>query len=170
VSIAIRWGFLPAEIRDAVRPYLLNYLWILPSWVHLLHVGYTVVDADSPGTTAEMKSAPSYRQATLTVYAAWLSESPTRRERIILHELIHPTYAPVLIATNDAVKAIIATSTPGYAIVAESLRSTSEGATVDLERALFGKRFPPPPFTEEEDEQAPAADALEKRGEITSSE
>lgn len=167
MSIVIRWGFLPKEVRDAARPYLMDYLWLLPTWVHLLHVGYAVRDEDNPGSTAEMKSAPSYHTATLTIYGMWLNESPARRERIILHELIHPTYAPVLIATNDAVKAIIPTNTPGYSIVAESLRSTAEGATVDWERALFGKHYPPPPFTEEEDEQAPPAD-VQERGTFTS--
>lgn len=168
MSVSIRWGFLPKEVRDAARPHILNYLWVLPSWVHLLHVQYSLTDEGDTGTLASMNSAPSYRFATLTIFGRWLNESPERRERHILHELIHPTNAPLIVATHELVKVVVETDSPTYKIGMESVRAASEGATVDWERALFGLHRPPPQYTEEEDEQALSLDVLEKKGQITS--
>lgn len=168
MTLAIQWGFLPKEVRDAARPHIINYLWLIPSWVHTLRVQYQTVDPDDSGSTASMNSNHAYRHAVLTIYGLWMSESPARRERIILHELIHPTNAPLVIAVHELAKACVDPGSIGYKIGMESIRSTSEGATVDLERALFGLYRPPPPFTEEEDEQAPAADLAQSPGQVTS--
>lgn len=170
MKVAIRWGFLPKEVRDAARPHILNYLWLLPSWVHLLHVQYSLVDGDDTDTLASMNSAPSYRYATLTIYGRWLNESPERRERNILHELIHPTNAPLIVAVHELVKAVVEKDSPSYRIGMETIRAASEGSTVDWEHTLFGQHRSPPPFTEEEDEQAPAADQIARKGQETSTQ
>lgn len=158
------WRFLPVEARNAVRPLLLKYLWVLPSWVHELNVEFRA-EGDS---TASMSSNLSYRTCTLTVYAGWLTECPKQRERLIAHELIHPANAPLLESALEIVNMVLEEDTPAHKLATERLRVASEGATVDWERAVSGICRPPPPFFEEEDEQAPAVDQLEKKGQITS--
>ena len=155
--LTILWGYCPPEVRSALRPILLRYLWLVPSWVQTLHVGWD----DSPdNANANMATSaqPEYRQGQLTVSPGWLGAVPAARRTDVIHELLHFPLAPVVIEHRDLTARLLddggAPQFHGYA--QEQWRRVFEGCVQDLAAAigLMPGPFPTVPYVEVEDDDA----------------
>jgi hypothetical protein len=159
--LTIYWGFMPAEVRASVRPLLVEYLWMLPTWTQRLYVRYSDVHndgADGGGVVRAMvKAVPEYRYAELTVYAAWLHDSPVDRRRTIVHEMAHTPHALLGLEAERSIDTLLpADDAPKFREYAqENVRKAVEAATEDWTHAILRVlpgHLPRVPFEEIEDE------------------
>lgn len=156
--IRILWGYCPQEVRGALRPALIDYLWLLPPWCRSLYVAWD--DSPEDGTTALRTSAqPEYRQAQIHVCPGWLGAVPHSRRMQVAHELLHVPLAPMVDGHNDLVDRLLddAPSYRGYA--KEQWRLMFEGAVQDLAASVASLTgpFPEVAFVEVEDDDQQGA-------------
>ncbi|HEY4699383.1 MAG TPA: hypothetical protein VIH27_03325 [Nitrososphaerales archaeon] len=91
----IRWGFFPPEVRNVVRPILLNYLWLVPPWIRVLHLGYGVSKTDNYWAEGSSETNEHYRWTNITIFGHWLDSNESNRRLSIIHELLHISLAPM---------------------------------------------------------------------------
>lgn len=146
------WGYCPPEVRSALRPILLDYLWLVPSWVQTLYVRWEERPED-PDTSALSGAQPEYRQAQLTICTGWLSAIHASRRTMLVHELVHMPLAPMVIEHEDIAKRLLddAPRFSGYSL--GQWRRVLEGAVQDLAVAvsMLPGPFPAVAFVEVED-------------------
>lgn len=166
--ITICWGFMPAETRNAFRPILTQYLWLLPSWMRLLHVGYR--HAHENGDEQSLASCsvqPEYRQGAILVYAPWMSSNARERRQTVIHEMLHVPLGPMVKEQEEALDRLVPEDeAPKFRdTLKEQWRQRFEGSVQDLTFSismLDPTRLPTVPFIEEEDEQALANDQVDR--------
>lgn len=125
---------VPAEIIEAVRPILDRWSHLAPAWCHDLRVCYS---SESAGTTlCSIGISPEYRNAALTVYPAWLTEDPEKREAAIRHELIHIALEPTVAFVSDALKRLLPKDERLREWLRDKWRQAFEGSVCDLEAAF----------------------------------
>jgi len=156
--IQILWGYCPQEVRHAIRPILVDYLWLLPSWCRSLYVAWDDKYADQ--TTAMYTTAqPEYRQAQIHVCPSWLGGIPHTRRKGVAHEILHIPLAPMVGGHDDLLGRLL-NDAPGYQGYAkEQWRLAFEGSIQDLAAsvvALSGP-FPEVAFIEVDDDDCAAA-------------
>lgn len=124
---------VPTEVREAVHPLLLEAMWLLPTWLHLLRVRFTepTNSGDSMSTTAHEE----YRAGTLWIHPSWLMHTD-RAHRLadVRHEFIHFPLEGVYKAAQAAIKMLA--SDQVQALCIETLRVSLERAVVDLEQSI----------------------------------
>ena len=151
--IQILWGYCPPEVREALRPILVDYLWLLPPWCRSLYVAWDDKYADRD---AAMYSAaqPEYRQAQLRVCPLWLAAIPQVRRQNVAHELLHIPLVPVVQGHDDLLTRLL-DDAPGYQGYAkEQWRLAFEGTVQDLAAsvAALSGPFPEVAFVEVDDD------------------
>src|SRR5690606_33069749 len=85
----IRWDPMPEAVRQIIRPLLVQYLWLLPTWCHLLRVGYQTDEEGLEGAQAVTSASVEYRHARIVFCGEWLTSNPTERRLTVIHELLH---------------------------------------------------------------------------------
>ena len=159
-TLRILWGYCPPEIRTALHPILVDYLWLVPSWCQALYVRWDgkPEDLDSNATSS---AQPEYRQAQLYIHPGWLAEIHTTRVHNVIHELVHIPVAPMVVEHEDLVKRLLddAPAFRGYA--KEQWRRSFEGTVQDIATAIgqLPGPFPSVAFDEVDDDDVtpPAA-------------
>jgi hypothetical protein len=129
---------VPKEIRDAAHPLILDAMWLLPTWLHLLRVRFTepTNSGDSMSTTANEE----YRSGTLYIHPSWLMHTDDRwRAADMRHEFIHFAIEGVYNAAQAAIKMLA--SDQVQALCVERLRIALERAVVDLEQSIKTKIY-----------------------------
>lgn len=131
---------VPAEIKEAVHPLILEAMWLLPTWLHLLRVRFTepTQSENSMSTTA----SEEYRAGTLYIHPPWLMHTdPEHRLADVRHEFIHFAVEGIYYAAQAAIKMLA--SDQVQALCIERLRIALERAVVDLEQSIKVKFYPP---------------------------
>lgn len=125
---------MPKELRDAVRPHLDRWLWVVPPWCRIIHVCHRHACDDTPGIVASNETSVEYRWARVAVYPAWLDQDDDERSRSALHELLHVILAPM----HDVLSGVLeqTENEPFASTVEEDFRRAMEGAVQDLTFAL----------------------------------
>jgi hypothetical protein len=125
---------MPAEVVAAVRPHLDAWLVLLPTWVHVVRVGWDDAPDDKHGgtTAATMSCLPEYREVLLTVTSFWLSMDDAHRATLIRHELLHPASWTMLQAFNDAIVIVRRKNQDLAKLLEEKFRVAEESAIQDL--------------------------------------
>ncbi|HSW29284.1 MAG TPA: hypothetical protein VLH75_07280 [Longimicrobiales bacterium] len=158
--ITILWGYCPHEVRAALRPILLDYLWLVPSWCQTLYVRWNERPEDGD-QSAGSDAQPEYRQAQLTICPGWLSAVHQSRISAVVHELLHLPLAPMVIEHVGLTKRLLDDAERFHAYSEEQWRRVFEGAVQDLAAAVsvLPGPFPAVAFIEVEDDDAPSGAA-----------
>lgn len=82
----------PVMLSRDIESLLEDKLWILPTWMQRLYVGW---QADNESDDANMRVDKDYRFARLTICGHFLTNSPIRQHEILYHELIHCQISPI---------------------------------------------------------------------------
>lgn len=128
---------VPAEARDALRPYLDAYAWLVPAWCHRVYVYWLASDGEDGDTDAEVNPMFDYRYAKLTFYANWLAGPPERRGAVVAHELLHIVTNPLMRYIRRVAKDAFEEDEPKlFAHVEEGLRERCEGVIEDLAQMI----------------------------------
>ncbi len=94
MSAEVLWAEpMPPEIRRAVLPLLRKHRAIVPAWCRQITVTYAQNGDD--GAIATCQPSVRYRHAFVNIAPPFLSETPANRERVVVHELVHITLAPL---------------------------------------------------------------------------
>lgn len=129
--IKIRFdGEVPDEVQAAIAPLIDKWLWLLPTWVHLLYVQFTEHEASLSTSCDE-----EYRKVRLYIHAGWLVASPEIRDSNVCHEFIHVLTDP-LFQFGGQVCDVLEKDSALHKWAREQLRLAVERSTVDLEYAI----------------------------------
>lgn len=155
--LILRWGYLPNEVRLALQPILVQYLWILPGWCRTLRLDYHLSDN---GADASTSGEFEYRQARIHIHGGWLDGSPSIRRAEIIHELLHIPLLPMVDNHNEDIGRLFEDSeAPKFkATLEEQWRKSFEGAVQDLAYSILQiptESLPIVHVIEEEDEHPP---------------
>lgn len=134
----VRFDGLPAEVKKAVEKYVKQYLYLLPTWCHLLHIQYQPM-GPSEEELAAVSTSHEYRQAEICIYARFLEEPEHARAEAVAHEMLHVSLAPLA----DYARSLVERLTPDDTLrnhFVEEITARMEGAVVDLTYALTVKR------------------------------
>jgi hypothetical protein len=85
------------EVRAAIEPHLLKWSFLIPAWCSEVNVTWR--DDDLDGALSVIVHY-EYRRADISVLPNFLS-SPHRRERNVVHELLHIVLGPMLNTERD---------------------------------------------------------------------
>lgn len=130
---------VPNEVKEAAHPLIVEAMWLLPTWLHLLHVRFTepVNSSTSMSTTANEE----YRSGTLYIHPCWLMQvDREHRAADLRHEFIHFPLEGLYNAAQAAIKMLA--NDQVQALCVERLRIALERAVVDLEQAIKVKLRP----------------------------
>lgn len=83
---------IPDEIKEAIDPFLTEFLWLLPPWLQSLTLGYRCRQTDDAAITTVNKS---YRWAVVTIGSPYLLYNNEERRDAIIHEILHMVQAPL---------------------------------------------------------------------------
>jgi len=130
---------LPKEMRSIFKKAIDKYSELVPTWCHVIYV--KLEDVDEDGSPAHIQVQERYREATITLSTAILSEEPKERiDRIILHEIIHILIDPLAtVAQRVIAKTIENEKFKGWA--EGQLEEKEEAVIQDLLRIF--KKYPP---------------------------
>jgi hypothetical protein len=104
----------------------------VPGWVADLHVMWDENDNESRAT---MTTQQEYRQATLTLAAAFLSDPVEKRAQVMRHEIMHLPTQPLVDVLASLLDACgVDDKLKAWAM--EQIRKAQEGAVCDLEIML----------------------------------
>ncbi|MBW6457419.1 MAG: hypothetical protein K0A98_16175 [Trueperaceae bacterium] len=152
-TLKILWGYCPTEVRAALRPILVDYLWLVPPWCQSLYVRWEGKPED-PDSNASSSAQPEYRQAQLSVHPGWLAEIHATRVHNVIHELVHVPVAPMVVEHEDLAERLLddAPRFRGYA--QEQWRRSFECAVQDIATAIgqLPGPFPVVSFVEVDDD------------------
>lgn len=133
---------LPAEVRQAVEPYITAHAHRLPGWVYELRVGF---DDNNQDANAWNRTNPEYRWARINVCAGFLTESAEDRNEIVLHELVHIPVQALVNAAWRLCEEVKEQSPAAERLAREAVRVAMEGAVTDVTCMLLdaiGERAP----------------------------
>lgn len=132
----IRWDAMPPEIRKAAEPIINRYAWLLPTWCHVLTVGYE--NTADTSSVATCDAEPEYRQARIAINQAWLEQSAGDRRAALVHELAHLVVAPLAKFAESMVEKLF--NEPAKSIMDEQFRVAMESTVEDFAAAVHGRR------------------------------
>lgn len=163
--LIVRWGYLPNEVREALRPLLHQYLWLVPGWCRLLQVRYQQGHEGGEAVQAQMSVSEEYRWAELVLFAGWIDSCPTERRSTIIHELLHiPTGPAATIHLNTVDRLFEDGDAPKFReTLKEEWRRAYEASVQDLTFSILlipESALPQARFREEEDEHPPLKAAV----------
>lgn len=124
---------MPAAVREEITPYLREFAWIVPTFVHYIYVCWT--------ETADRNEAMSvtvledYRRLNLFVHPGWLSNTERSRAVDVKHELCHAYQQPLV----DLVEQLFELLKPDEQmnkLLRELFRAACERTTCDIENML----------------------------------
>ena len=124
---------VPMEVAGALAPILERWLFVVPSWCHVLRV---VWDSGLGEHPAEVAAQAEYRYAEVTFGPTWLNEDAGSREDQVVHELCHLLVVPISDFVDDAMEA----DAGGDAFKVEQWRRANESTVQDLTRAFLDAR------------------------------
>ncbi|MGE0294946.1 MAG: hypothetical protein AB7P97_21580 [Hyphomonadaceae bacterium] len=132
---------IETPFRSEIESSLSKFSWLIPGWLHRLHVNLVLSDGD--GVMASIRVHYEYREACLDVMPDWLNQPGPERDRQILHELLHLHLALIADFARDTFNTL---SSPNdgskiNTFINNELRTRHESATQDLAEAIF-QRFP----------------------------
>lgn len=141
----ITWGKLtPQEMRELIEPYIERYAWLIPSFIHELHVRYFDYSQDEEGKptdhVASVNMQDDYRRVLLDVYSCWMDGEDRERRYHILHELchLHTTVAVNFFRRSlDTVYPTEKSRGIGYNLIMSEGRRHTEQATQELAWVLL---------------------------------
>jgi hypothetical protein len=116
------------EVRAAVEPHLMKWAFLIPAWCHEVNVTWR---DDDPAGALNIVVHYEYRRADINVLPNFLS-CPERRERNVVHELLHIITEPMRNTARD-LRDVVAKGHPdvlGWAD--EMIRHSDESITCDL--------------------------------------
>ena len=155
-TLTIMWGYCPVEVRGALRPILLDYLWLVPSWCQNIYVRWDAAPADSDSSLST-SAQPEYRQAQFNVLPGWLGHIEGSRRTMVIHELLHLPLAPMVHEHGDLAERLTEDGSVFAGYAQEQWRRVFEGSVQDLAVSIgmLPGPFPPVPYVEvEDDDQA----------------
>lgn len=120
------------EVRAAIEPHLLKWAFLIPSWCHEVNVTWR---DDHTNGALNIVVHYEYRRADLTICPNFMS-IPLRRERCVVHELLHIITQPIVNTAND-IRDVLEKDSPRLAEWAtEMIRHSDESVTCDLTAIL----------------------------------
>jgi hypothetical protein len=123
------------EVRAAIEPHLLKWEFLIPAWCHEVNV--TWKDDDLNGAL-NIVVHYEYRRADVTICPNFMS-IPHRRERNVVHELLHIVTHPIVNTARD-IRDRIDKTNPSLADWAnEMIRHSDESVACDLTAVLMGR-------------------------------
>lgn len=127
---------VPSEVKEAAHPLIVDAMWLLPSWLHLLRVRFT--EPTNSGDSMSTSANEEYRSGTLYIHPSWLMHTDVaHRAADMRHEFIH---FPIEGVYNAALAAIsMLANDQVQALCKERLRIALERAVVDLEQSIKAK-------------------------------
>lgn len=159
MRIILSWGYLPPEVRQAVRPLVIRHLWLLPDWCRRLQVRYeqTMNHEGDEGPAAHFSALSEYRFGELVLHGGFLDENPRERELTVIHELLHCPTAPLASEHEQAIERLFEGSrAPKYeATLQENWRRVYEGCVQDLAYSIMLVTDPPAVEYEEIEDEHP---------------
>jgi hypothetical protein len=155
--LLICWGYMPTEVREAFRPMLVQYLWLLPPWCRKLYVSYKQAhDSGDTDADASCGAMVEYRTASISIHAGWLDRNPASRRDAVVHEVLHVPTMPMVQEQEDVIKRLVGDEAEKFrGHLQEQWRQRFEGTVQDLTFSILmlpADTLPPVPFREEEDE------------------
>lgn len=132
----IRWEGMPPEVRRAAEPTFVRFQWLLPTWCHVLTVGYE--NSQDLSAVATCDAEPEYRQARITINQAWLEQSASDRRAAIVHELSHLVLAPLAKFAESMVEKLF--NEPARSIMDEQFRVAMESTVEDFAAAVYARK------------------------------
>lgn len=153
--IRLRWGACPPEVRTAVRPLLLEYLWLVPEWVQVLGIYFAQTDEFAEGASCDAN--PAYQWAALTIRPRWLESNQDERRQDVVHEILHIPVSNMVIEHTETVKLLFADGdAPKFRTKLEDVwRREFERSVQSLTFSIMKiprEMLPATPFVEQEDE------------------
>lgn len=121
---------VPKEVEEAIRPLIDKWLWLLPTWAHLLYVVWTSHEASLSTTCDE-----EYRKVRLYVHPGWLMGSPELRDSNVCHEFVHVAVDPLHRFGGEVID-VLEKNSALHKWATEHLRLAVERTTCDLEYAI----------------------------------
>ena len=135
-TLQIAWDRnIPKEVKNALRPMVDRWSYLVPTWCHLLKFSYNTQEELVMATCAE----PKYRRAFTTVGSGWLVHGPQGRVHSLVHELLHIPWEPVT-ETLDTILSEYVKDEAARNVIEAEWRNRYEAAVEDLANALVGPR------------------------------
>lgn len=127
---------LPAGLIPQVRELVMKYIWLVPSWVQEMHIGY---DEGHNGESATECDSKRYRWASIKLKPRYFHEDYIfEREITIIHEMLHiSTHAHYDLANGLITDLTEANSQTMKDFVANRLEEFYEAGTQDLAFAIY---------------------------------
>lgn len=124
---------MPVEVRQAIEPVLMRFLYLLPGWVYELRIGW-----DEENTSILRSNiVPEYRGGLLSVCPGFLRRTPEQRADDVVHEIVHYSLEPLRHVACDLVDELEKVK-PGFKDWGtEAIRKAVEGATCDVTALVF---------------------------------
>jgi hypothetical protein len=137
--LKIEWrGDWPKEAKPAVVALVREVSFIVPPWCQSLCVDWGA--AEREGSNAETETNVPYRWAFVRICPPFLTESPTERRRIIIHELCHVLTAPAFEAACAVLDELVKEHAPeAYEYAKAQLVSGNEAAVCDMTAMIMRK-------------------------------
>lgn len=126
---------MPPEIKNALRPIVDEWLYLVPTWCHFLKFSYNAQGEFTMATSSE----PLYRRAFIVMGTGWLELGPNGRVHSLVHEILHISWEPVT-ETLESVLAECVKDEAARNIIDREWRHRYEAAVEDLANALAGPR------------------------------
>lgn len=117
------------EVRAIFEPLVLKHLDLLPGWITELSIQYDA--GNERNCPAQTTTLFEYRKAYLELNGASLEQTDESRERVIVHEMLHPIVEP----TRNPIKYLLeqtALSATEKELLREQMRQANEGVVSDL--------------------------------------
>lgn len=124
-------GVIP-EVRAAIEPHLSRWAFLIPAWCHEVNVVWN--DDDTDGALS-VRVHYEYRRADLNVLPNFLS-CPDRRERNVIHELLHIITEPMANCMRDMRDSLVKANPDLEKWADEQIRFGTESVTCDLTALL----------------------------------
>jgi hypothetical protein len=131
---------MPPELIEAFAPHLNAWMPLVPTWCHHLLILWS--DEPQGATVIENICWREYRKASIRIFPAWWSQTPTDRDRLVCHELTHFILDPLHQTIVD-LKNFICEKQPELAgWISERRRDAIEQSVSDLVRAARSFGWP----------------------------
>jgi hypothetical protein len=128
-------GEVPEEVISACKSLLEENEHLIPSWCNKVRVYWDAEgdenDNSSSLTGAYIETSYAYRNASLTICPAFLSETPEDREALIKHELLHIVSGPLITHVRTVSEALCKDEAYS-AIIEKQNQEKIESLTEDL--------------------------------------
>ncbi len=124
------------EVRSAIEPHLLKWEFLIPAWCHEVNVTWQDDDANGALSTVVHYE---YRRVDLNILPNFLS-CEDRRERNVVHELLHIVTEPLQNTCKDMRDALVKQVPELEGWATEMIRHSDECVTCDLAAILFDRR------------------------------